>query len=745
MKTLRITSPGVLLIAAVVAAGGILLLDVFFLRPYVENQKWIALRDRAAKAEHVVQMAFYNREASLRNAGSVWIKGGQVRRFLSDKPPAEPFEHLAAQALAETGAELAWLTGPNQQVLGLWTKGRPAKQSEMQSVSLGDEVRPQVQGGVILLPDGVGIFARQRIPDEANPDRTLGELWLARSLGKGVMNWLGSAIDGHIALLPPIDLPDDKTDADAASCSLWLSPTEGLIVTRPVRDTSGNVLGSLRIVLSVTNICNQVATARRMVLIVLTLSSGLTLLIIMGIHILIVGPVFRLLRRLQQVQAGDSATQELSRNLHGEPLILAQQLETAFDKLATLSKTDQLTHLANRRHFDEVLTAFYHQARRYNRPLSLMEIDVDFFKVVNDTGGHQLGDEVLKDVAGALERICRKADLPARVGGDEFCVLLPETIASDAAAVAERVRKEVAHQVVATDVLKLNVTLSIGVTDLNSGEINSPGAMMAMADEALYAAKRLGRNRVVQAHDLDGLDRFGECRESDKVNLLSKKLGGLDNQFKNIFIRVVEELVEVLAERDPHKVDHPRKVAHYACLIAHEMELSQRVIKRIEMAAMLHDIGMIALPDSVLLCPTALNEEQLRIMRRHPLLSVRIMEGMEFLEQEIPAVRYHHERYDGGGYPEGIAGAAIPLTARIISVADAFDAMTSSRTFRDAKTQAEALKELKQASCTQFDPVVVDAMLVVAARLGDEIMNVLGSEKSGDRHRAMPAGAVAGV
>jgi HD-GYP domain-containing protein (c-di-GMP phosphodiesterase class II) len=114
------------------------------------------------------------------------------------------------------------------------------------------------------------------------------------------------------------------------------------------------------------------------------------------------------------------------------------------------------------------------------------------------------------------------------------------------------------------------------------------------------------------------------------------------------------------------------------------------------------------------------------MMRRHPLLSVRIMERMEFLEQEIPAVRYHHERYDGTGYPEGIAGAAIPLTARILAVADAFEAMTSSRPFRRAKTLAEAVEEVRHGSGTQFDPAVVEAFLGVAVRLGDKMLEVPG-------------------
>jgi HD-GYP domain-containing protein (c-di-GMP phosphodiesterase class II) len=268
------------------------------------------------------------------------------------------------------------------------------------------------------------------------------------------------------------------------------------------------------------------------------------------------------------------------------------------------------------------------------------------------------------------------------------------------------------------------VTLSIGITDLNSGEIDSPGAMVSLADRALYSAKEMGRDRVVQAHDLDGLTWPGSTENNGNVDVLCRKLAGLDSQIKDLFVFAVEEVVEILEQRDPHMAMHARKVQHCSVLIAKEMGLPPCVIKRLEIAAMLHDIGMIAMPDSVLLCPDQLNEQQLQVLRRHPLLSVRIMEGMEFLEQEIPAVRYHHERFDGKGYPEGLAGAQIPLTARVLAVADGFVAITSPRTFRGARAPEDAIREIQEAAGTQFDPAVVEAFAAVAQRLGDKLMGV---------------------
>ncbi|MEI7837715.1 MAG: HD domain-containing phosphohydrolase, partial [Planctomycetota bacterium] len=170
----------------------------------------------------------------------------------------------------------------------------------------------------------------------------------------------------------------------------------------------------------------------------------------------------------------------------------------------------------------------------------------------------------------------------------------------------------------------------------------------------------------------------------------------------------------MLEERDPYMVSHALKVKHVGVLIAKEMELPERILNRVEIAGILHDIGMLALPDSILLCPGELDEHQWQAMRRHPLLSVRIMEGMEFLEQEIPTVRYHHERYDGKGYPEGISGATIPLTARILAVAEAFVGMTSPRCFRAPRPLQQAVAELIAAAGTQFDPVIVEAFQTLA-------------------------------
>ncbi len=733
MRRLKLTSPGALLIFAIGLTGAILMVDAFFLRPYVTAQKDAALREQALKTERALRQAIGAEQKLLSNLNAICARSSKLEGMIRAR--GDDFQAFARGALEDSDVSVAWLTSPEGESLACWSRGDwlSADQAQLAKAkeSIARVAHDPAPSGLLRFGERPVIFARQPVPAEADPKQAAGQLWLGRVMDSQITERIGQVIGADVVLVADDSLPPGALADGVTSHAMWETGDGILAVAWQAIDTKGANLGYFRADVPVAQIQAQANAARRMILITLSLSVGLVLLVITGTHILIAGPVVRLLTRLQQVDAGDkSSLSSLTHDLHGEPLVLARRLETAFNKLAHMSKTDQMTGMANRRHFQEVLECFYHQSRRYNRPLSLMVLDIDFFKAVNDTAGHQAGDEVLQIVSRAIESACRKADLPARLGGDEFSVLLPETLAADAERVAQRVLESVSAQPFTVKGIKFNLTVSIGVTDLNAGEIDSPETMISFADKALYAAKEMGRNRVVLAHDLNGVNLDNrDQQERRKVDVVCKKLAGLDTRFKDLFLQAVEEVVEVLEQRDSHMADHARKVQHFAVLIAREMGLPHRVIKRIRIAAMLHDIGMLAMPDTLLLCPGPLSPEQVQNMRRHPLLSVRIMEGMEFLEQEIPAVRYHHERFDGRGYPEGISGAAIPLTARILAVADCFDAITTERTYRPAKPREQALEEMKHMSGLQFDPVVVDAFLSVAGRLGESMMTVTNVDR----------------
>ncbi|MGB2821096.1 MAG: diguanylate cyclase [Phycisphaerae bacterium] len=734
MTRLKLTSPGVLLILAVVAAAGIFLLDLFYLCPYIDAQKWAALREEAVRAEHGVQLALQAEQRSLVRSAAAWARSAEVIRFFQ-RGGTDGLDVFLREAMAPAKVQWSWLTDPNSRLLQAWPVD-PKSRTRSDGIASAMEALRASQGisqaGLIRLPDGPALYARYPVRESGSDANQMGYLCLARTVDSDLLDKLSLSAGGRLVLIPQERPPRGVALDSSARQTIWLTAEDHLAVAWVARDPAGKNLGYFLATVPVVHIHRQALSSRRMVLIILSLSVALTLLVILGSHMLITGPVVRLLSRLQRLESGEGSPENLARDLHGEPLMLARRLENAFEKLAHISKTDELTGLANRRHFSEVLDCFYVQARRYNRPLSLIVMDVDYFKAVNDAGGHQVGDEVLKWVSAAIEEACRRADLPARFGGDEFAVLLPETSAEDARAVAERIRVSIGGRTIHAGNLEFNVTVSGGIADLNAGEMDGPDAMLGLADQALYAAKQLGRNRILLAHDVHAPQADSDENESKKINVLSKKLAGLDDQFKDLFVQAFKEVMLILQHRDPHMADHTRNVLHYATLIAREMELPSHVIKRIEVASVMHDLGMVAMPDSILLCPTQLDEEELRMMRRHPLLSVRIMQRMDFLDQEIPAVRYHHERWDGKGYPEGIAGASIPLTARVLAVADAFDAITSPRTFRNAKSCAEALGEIHRAAGTQFDPTVVEAFMLVADRLGSELMHITDIE--GDRH-----------
>ncbi|MHC4985428.1 MAG: bifunctional diguanylate cyclase/phosphohydrolase [Planctomycetota bacterium] len=711
MKRSKITSPGVLLILGILSISSIFLLDILYLRPHTKQLQIDALREQASQVD----------QNAVKTLGAEQARLSLASRDAMAEPGVGCDARLPARLAALTGAQEVWLTDEAGEMLARQTT------SDSDLVTDPDELKRALAGlpaerdhGLIQFGGTAAVFARQTLPD---PDGCGAKyLWLVRSVG--------SILPPNVVLVIGQALPHSSLDDGGSSHALWWAKQDLIVAAAwPATDAADRTIGYFRADTPVRQVHRQAAASRRTVLIILSLSAGVAALVILGVHILVAGPVYRLLNRLHDLPFGKNVPKDLTRDLHGEPLALARRLESAFDHLAEMSRTDELTGLANRRHFEQVMKAFYAQAKRYDRPLSLIALDVDFFKAVNDTAGHQAGDELLKALAGAITEACRQADLPARLGGDEFTILLPETACEDALAVAERIRHSAAEAGVALESLQTRVTLSMGIADLDLGGITCPADIMELADQALYLAKERGRDQIVNAHEISGT-RIAGARSDRRVKRLHKKLAGLDTQFKDVFLNAMEEIVDVLESRDPHMADHARKVQRYASILAEELRLPTSIVQRIEVAAMLHDIGMLVLPDSLLMCPTQLDPQQRRAVNQHPLISVRIMEGMDFLEQEIPTVRYHHEHFDGSGYPEGLAGSAIPLPARILAVADVFDALTSLRPWRQAMTVAEALVIMEQGAGAHFDPDIITPFLRLVRQYGEAFPEMALAEAS---------------
>ena len=355
------------------------------------------------------------------------------------------------------------------------------------------------------------------------------------------------------------------------------------------------------------------------------------------------------------------------------------------------SRTDSLTDLFNRRHLVDALTAELERALREPRRPGLLLVDLDHFKVVNDSYGHPAGDAVLKDVARRLKRAVRRYDVVARWGGEEFCILL-------AGVTSERALRRTAQAVcraigetpieVADDRL-VRVTASVGAVLAREG-MWSVEALVDSADRALYSAKRQGRNRAVLASELT-VEDLAVDREPESI-------------------RMAEALVLSASAREGMPEEHVREVSELASSIAAELGLAEEAIMRCRLAGWLHDLGKMALPDSVLGNPGELSEEEWVLMREHSEIGERIARRIPGLAQAAPAIRHHHERWDGDGYPDGLAGEEIPIEARIVAVADAYSAMTHDRVHKRAMPSDAALAELRRGAGSRHDQACVEAL-----------------------------------
>ena len=408
------------------------------------------------------------------------------------------------------------------------------------------------------------------------------------------------------------------------------------------------------------------------------------------------------------------------------------------------SLTDALTGVGSRKLLEDALQTEYDRAQRYKRPFSIAIIDLDHFKIINDTLGHAAGDEAIRKMAQCMKSQKRSPDVLARYGGDEFVILMPETQAGEAAVLLERIRAGV--QQVCLD-QNVALTISCGIAESLPDRDKAASEMMRRADLALYEAKNAGRNCVKlwnkgMARALDTNDI-----EIEKIKRLQRRILGLSEKAEKMFMESIWGLVQALEAKDPYAKRHSENVMLYATAIAKTMEIGPKHIDLIRRAAMIHDIGRIGIPDAILDKPDALTAHERKIIEQHPVIAVRILQKMSFLEREIAIVRHHHEKWNGQGYPDGLARNAIPLGARVIAVADTFDALTASRSYHESRSVAEALEILKDSAGYDLDPGAVEAMVQwahdVARQLGRTVETLTPDDllSTGQTAKAEPVAA----
>ncbi|KKL78356.1 hypothetical protein LCGC14_2025670 [marine sediment metagenome] len=388
-------------------------------------------------------------------------------------------------------------------------------------------------------------------------------------------------------------------------------------------------------------------------------------------------------------------------------------------KLFQELRTDPLTGVGTRRVFESRLGAECARADRHRRPFCVAIVDVDRYKRINDELGHVVGDTVLKALGECMAGQKRRTDVLARYGGDEFVMLMPETTLIEAVTVMERIRCHVPSMQLPDGAA---TTISCGVAEWTSQTRDTAKDLFRQADLALYEAKRAGRNRT-ETWGTPSSRPWEETGVNDaQVAELQRRVAGISAESKEMFVQSIWTLVRALEAKDPYTRNHSENVMHYSMGIAEAMAIDLEHEAVIRRAAMIHDIGKIGVPDSILHKPGPLTRAQRRIMERHPLIAVRILDQMRFLERELPIVRHHHERWDGKGYPDGLRASSTHLGARILAVADTLDAITSERVYRKSRPLAKAMAILAEEAGQQFDPAVVEALTQwiadVATRLG---------------------------
>lgn len=397
------------------------------------------------------------------------------------------------------------------------------------------------------------------------------------------------------------------------------------------------------------------------------------------------------------------SVRELDENLQKE-IEKRNSLELQNQELTNLSNTDGLTKLLNHRYMMERCQDMFRQSKRYGTPLCCVMVDIDHFKSVNDTYGHQFGDVILRGLSKILKEKTRSTDLCGRYGGEEFMILMAMT-AEEAMEYVVRLHQIIGEETFADSKQSLRITVSIGLSDYQS-ELNSSQELIKRADLALYRAKQGGRNLIRVW--IDENDEVSDIIDHFSIDELKLKFGDLYTQIKASYVESTNALLNAIDAKDHYTLKHSQQVAKYAAGLAMFMKLKESDVEIIKNAGLLHDIGKIGIDQEVLVKKGSLTADEFEILKKHPAIGVNILKDISLLAKELPIILHHHERIDGSGYPHGLSANEIPLGSKILAVVDAYDAMTTNREFQTKMSRENALEALKAGSNSQFDAQIVD-------------------------------------
>ena len=378
---------------------------------------------------------------------------------------------------------------------------------------------------------------------------------------------------------------------------------------------------------------------------------------------------------------------------------LRGRVEKLLGRLTDAARTDPLTGLPNRVALHEVLDSEIDRARPERRSVTLVVLDLDRFKRVNERLGLSAGDRTLRRVSSLLDDAARRMDFVCKSSGEEFAIVLPETNQHQGFLFAEELLDKI-RSLSAGPGLDLTASAGVAVFPDHGDDL---ATLTAAADRALHAAKALGRDRAV-------------IYSPEVTNVLGA-VSGRRNVETQAHLATVLSLAEALDQRDSGTARHSQTVGRLCEMMARELGFDEDRVERVRLAGILHDIGKIGVPDSILCKPGPLTTEEMEQMKRHPELGARMLSSSE-LDDVRGWILAHHERPDGTGYPKGLSSDQIPVESSILAVGDAYEAMTSDRVYRLAIGPEKAREELLHWSGRQFAPAVVEAFLHALDREG---------------------------
>jgi len=405
--------------------------------------------------------------------------------------------------------------------------------------------------------------------------------------------------------------------------------------------------------------------------------------------------------------------------------LFANQVEMAitianlFENLKKEAVTDSLTELYNRRYFNQALQKEAERAQRLHQPFSLISLDLDYLKKINDTYGHFFGDLAIRTIADILKKNARSIDVPARLGGEEFSVLLPGVDSSGAMIAAERIRAAIEAQELDTIG---HITASVGVGTFPEHSIKLD-ELLDMTDQAMYKSKINGRNRVTIAKSADdeaewhevAFGAFMDILTKQKVPIPNKIAKEITSKLKSISTIETKDTLFSVADtiaqtyNNHYKRGLTKAKVSMAIELARKMELTKEDIDKLKIAMMLYDIGKLMIPEEILNKKEPLTNEEKQQIKEHPLIAARkILKPITAVADIVPIIEAHHENWDGTGYPQKLSGDEIPVSSQIILLIDAYFALTQSRPYRVARSKDEAIEIIRLEAGKKWNEKLVE-------------------------------------